>query len=155
MVTSSAQKKRVYNPDLDDLQKELYKKFPPNHFLSNPINCDHFLRWNTFFRRNYQRFAIDYLKINLYEYQALSLYELGVNNMTVIIASRAAAKSFLIALYACIRCILYPGTKILLSSAKNILNVKIGILIRNNQVINRGVSVKSANHLDNTESNNI
>lgn len=101
----------------DDMQKELYKKFPTTHFLSNPINCDHFYRWNTFFRRNLHRFAIDYLKIQLYEYQALSLYEMGVNNMIVIIASRAAAKSFIIALYACERCILFPNTHVLLSSA--------------------------------------
>lgn len=101
----------------DDIQKDLYKKFPTTHFLSNEENLDHFYRWNTFFRRNFHRFAIDYLKIKLYEYQALALYQMGINNMNVIIASRAAAKSFIIALYACIRCILYPHTKILLSSA--------------------------------------
>ena len=101
----------------DDIQIDLYKKFPTTHFLSNPKNLDHFYRWNTFFRRNLHRFSIDYLKINLYEYQALTLYEMGVNNMIFIVASRAAAKSFLIALYSCIRCILYPNTKILLSSA--------------------------------------
>lgn len=109
--------KKVYNSDLDEMQRELYKKFPTTHFLSNPINCEHFLRWNTFFRRNFQRFATDYLGLKLYEYQALALYQMGVNNMIVIVASRAAAKSFIIALYACIRCILYPNTKILLSSA--------------------------------------
>ncbi len=109
--------KRVNNPDADELQKDLYKNFPSTHFLSNAVNCDHFLRWNTFFRRNFHRFAIDYLGLTLYEYQALALYEMGINNMIVIVASRAAAKSFIIALYACIRCILYPNTKILLSSA--------------------------------------
>ena len=106
-----------FNPAADDIQKELYKQFPSSHFLSNPQNCDHFLEWNTFYRRNFHRFAIDYLKIDLYEYQALTLYELGINNMIVIVASRAAAKSFIIALYACIRSILYPGSRTLLSSA--------------------------------------
>lgn len=101
----------------DEIQKELYKKFPTTHFLSNQTNCDHFYRWNTFFRRNLHRFVIDYLKIQLYEYQALALYEMGVNNMIVIVASRAASKSFIIALYACVRCILFPNTHILLSSA--------------------------------------
>lgn len=112
-----APQKKVYNPDADEMQKVLYQKFPPTHFLSNPVNCDHFLRWNTFFRRNFHRFATDYLGLKLYEYQALALYEMGVNNMIVIVASRAAAKSFIIALYACIRCILYSNTRILLSSA--------------------------------------
>lgn len=101
----------------DDVQKEICKSLPTTHFLSNPQNMDNFLKWNTFFRRNYHRFAIDYLGIQLYDYQALTLYEMGVNNTTVIIACRAAAKSFIIALYACVRCILYPNTKILLSSA--------------------------------------
>lgn len=114
---NSIKTKKINNSDADEIQRELYKKFPTTHFLSNPVNCDHFFRWNTFFRRNFHRFAIDYLGISLYEYQALALYEMGINNMTVIIASRAAAKSFIIALYSCIRCILYPNTKILLSSA--------------------------------------
>lgn len=101
----------------DSIQSDLYKKFPTTHFLSNPTNLDHFYRWNTFFRRNFHRCSIDFLKINLYEYQALTLYEMGINNMIFIVAARAAAKSFLIALYSCIRCILFPNTKILLSSA--------------------------------------
>ena len=113
----STPQKRVNNPDADEMQKVLYKNFPTTHFLSNPVNCDHFLKWNTFFRRNFHRFATDYLGLKLHEYQALTLYEMGVNNMIVIVASRAAAKSFIIALYACIRCILYPNTRILLSSA--------------------------------------
>ena len=117
VIAPLSNSKRVYNPDLDDLQKKLHENFPSSHFLSNPVNCDHFLRWNTFFRRNFHRFATDFLGLTLYEYQALTLYQMGINNMTVIIASRAAAKSFMIALYACIRCILYPNTKILLSSA--------------------------------------
>lgn len=109
--------KRVYAPDADEKQRNLYKNFPSTHFLSNPINCDHFLKWNTFFRRNFHRFATDYLGLNLHEYQALALYEMGISNKTVIVASRATAKSFIIALYACIRCILYPNTRILLSSS--------------------------------------
>lgn len=109
--------KPIRNTNADEFQRELYTKFPSTHFLSNPKNCDHFLKWNTFFRRNFHRFAIDYLKIDLYPYQALTLYEMGINKMSVIVACRAAAKSFIIALYACIRCILYPNTKILLSSA--------------------------------------
>ena len=119
MIMTKAQSnlKPIRNTNADEFQRELYTKFPSTHFLSNPKNCDHFLKWNTFFRRNFHRFAIDYLKIDLYPYQALTLYEMGINKMSVIVACRAAAKSFIIALYACIRCILYPNTKILLSSA--------------------------------------
>ena len=101
----------------DENQKNLYKRFPSTHYLSNPNNVDHVLLWNTFFRRNLHRLAIDYLMINLHVYQAIILYLMGVCQFIVIIACRAAAKSFIIALYACCRCITRPKTKIVLSSA--------------------------------------
>ena len=101
----------------DERQKELYKKFPSTSFLGNERNVDHVLRWITFFRRNLHRVAIDYLRINLYPYQALTLFLMGICQLIVIIACRAAAKSFIIALYACCKCIVYPYSKIVLSSA--------------------------------------
>ncbi len=105
------------NKCADENQKRLYTKFPSTHYLSNPNNVDHVLLWNTFFRRNLHRLAIDYLKIKLYPYQALILYLMGICRFIVIIASRNAAKSFIIALYACCRCITRPFTKIVLTSA--------------------------------------
>lgn len=95
----------------DERQKNLYKKFPSTHYLSNPNNVLHVLAWCTFWRRNLHRFALDYLKLKLYDYQILALYMMGINKMICIIASRNDAKSFIIALYACCICILYPGTK--------------------------------------------
>lgn len=96
---------------VDKNQLELYKKFPSTHYLSNQKNVLHVLAWATFWRRNLHRFALDYLRIKLYEYQQLSLYLMGVSNFICIIASRNDAKTFIIALYACCICILYPGTK--------------------------------------------
>lgn len=101
----------------DSNQKELWKKFPSTHYLSNPTNVDHVLLWSTFFRRNLHRFAIDYLGIKLHLYQAIILYFMGISKFICIIACRAAAKSFIIAIYCCCRCILYPGTKATISSA--------------------------------------
>lgn len=109
--------KHYKNRYADERQKELYKKFPSNSFLGNEKNVDHVLRWNTFFRRNLHRLAIDYLGINLHPYQAIILYLMGICQFVVIIACRAAAKSFIIALYACCRCIVYPHSKIVLASA--------------------------------------
>ena len=105
------------NRNADDRQSELYKKFPTTSTLGNERCVDNILRWNTFFRRNLHRLAIDYLGINLHPYQTLILYLMGVCQFIVIIACRAAAKSFIIALYACCRCIVYPYSKIVLSSA--------------------------------------
>lgn len=101
----------------DNNQKNLYKKFPSTHYLSNPSNVDHVLLWNTFFRRNLHRVAMDYLGIKLHLYQQIILYFMGICQLIAIIASRAAAKSFIIALYACCRAITRPYTRIVLGSA--------------------------------------
>lgn len=105
------------NKYADNKQSELHKHFPSTHFLGNPNNVDHVLLWNTFFRRNLHRLVIDYFKINLHIYQVIMLYLMGICQFIVVIACRAAAKSFIIALYACCRCVTRPFTKIVLSSA--------------------------------------
>ena len=110
-------KKHYKNRNADERQSEIYKKFPSDSFLGSKINADHFMQWITFFRRNLHRFAMDYLGLKLHLYQIIMLYLMGVNQFIVVIASRASAKSFIIALYACCRCILYPGSWIVLSSA--------------------------------------
>lgn len=101
----------------DERQRNLYKKFPSTHFLSNPENVHNTFLWSTFFRRNLHRLAIDYLGIKLHLYQQLILYLMGISQLIVIVACRAAAKSFIIALYACCKAIVKPGSKIVLGSA--------------------------------------
>lgn len=101
----------------DEKQQALYRKFPSTHFLSNPENVHHTFLWSTFFRRNLHRLAIDYLGIKLHLYQQLILYMMGISQLVCIIACRAAAKSFIIALYACCKAIIKPNSKIVLGSA--------------------------------------
>ena len=110
-------KNHYKNRSADERQSELYKKFPSDSFLGNEKNVDHFMQWVTFFRRNLHRFAMDYLGLKLHLYQIIMLFLMGVNQFIVVIASRASAKSFIIALYACCRCILYSNSWIVLSSA--------------------------------------
>lgn len=105
------------NRNADERQSELYKKFPTDSFLGSEKNVDHFIQWVTFFRKNLHRFAMDYLGLKLHLYQIIMLYLMGVNQFIVVIASRASAKSFIIALYACCRCILHPNSLVVLSSA--------------------------------------
>ena len=112
-----APRKHYKNRSADSRQSELYKRFTADTFLGSEKNTDHFIQWVTFFRRNLHRFAMDYLGITLHMYQIIMLYLMGINNFIVVIASRASAKSFIIALYACCRCILYPNSLIVLSSA--------------------------------------
>lgn len=117
-MNSQSQTKRYKSRHADEKQKELYKKFPTNHFLSNEKVMDNFLLWNTFFRRNLHRVATDYLGLKLHLYQILILYLMGISRFIAIIASRSAAKSYIIAIYACCICIVKPGSKVVLSSAK-------------------------------------
>lgn len=105
------------NYPADKNQIELYKKFPSTHYLSNPNNVLHMMAWCTFWRRNLHLFVRDYLKLSLYPYQQIAIYEMGISNFVCMIASRNDAKSFIIALYACCRCILYPGTLFVIGSA--------------------------------------
>lgn len=94
------------NEYADEHQKNLYKKFPSTHFLSNPKNVHNTFLWSTFFRKNLHRLATDYLGIKLHLYQQLILYMMGISQLIVIVACRAAAKSFIIALYACCKAII-------------------------------------------------
>lgn len=105
------------NSYADERQKNLYKKFPSTHFLSNPNNARNTFLWCTFLRRNLHRVATDYLGIKLHIYQQLILYLMGISQLIVIVASRAAAKSFIIALYACCKAIIKPNSRIVLGSA--------------------------------------
>lgn len=117
MMNNSQPKQHYKNRNADERQAELYTKFPSDSFLGNEVNVDHFMQWVTFFRRNLHRFAIDYLGLKLHLYQIIMLYMMGISNFFVVIASRASAKSFIIALYACCRCILYPNSLVVLSSS--------------------------------------
>ena len=103
--------------DMDERQKNVYQKFTNEHFLGKESTTVNFMLWVTFFRRNLHRFAIDYLGITLHLYQIIWLYLMGVKQFFVVIASRASAKSWIIALYACCKCILYPKMIIVLSSS--------------------------------------
>lgn len=101
----------------DRKQQELHTKFPNSHFLSKQENCDKALLWNTFFRRNLHRFATDYLGLKLHFFQMIILYFMGINSTIAIIASRAASKSFIIAVYSVCKCILYPHTLVVIGSS--------------------------------------
>jgi len=72
--------------------------------------------WITFYRRNIEVFVEHYMGIELYEYQKFWLHNMHVNNKSMIIASRASAKSWLIGVYCIAVCILYPGSKIVMAA---------------------------------------
>lgn len=102
---------------LDKNQSKLSAKFSGNSYLNNQESVNRVIMWNTFYRRNLHRFATHYLGIGLHLYQSIILYLMGIHSSFCIIAARAAAKSFIIAIYACSKAILYPGSKVVIASA--------------------------------------
>lgn len=72
--------------------------------------------WGAFYRKNPQRFAKDYLNITLKPFQKILIYLLMMATNGIIIAARGIGKTWLIALYCVIRCVLFPGTKVCIAS---------------------------------------
>jgi hypothetical protein len=73
--------------------------------------------WITFYRRNLHRAVQHYLQLDLHLYQAIALYLMNICPLVVIVACRASAKSYIIAIFACIKAILYPNSLIVIASA--------------------------------------
>lgn len=101
---------------MDEYQKIVYRKFPSHSWLSNKVNYERIIDWTTFYRRNIPVFVEHYLGIPLHLYQIIWLYMLNICITVVIIAGRASAKSFVIAIFSCAKAILYPGTKVVVAS---------------------------------------
>lgn len=86
--------------------------------------------WVSFYRARPDIFVEDYLGITLKPFQKVLLYVMMHYNYTMFLASRGLGKSFLVALYCVVKCILYPGTKIIIASktkeqAMNLVSEKI------------------------------
>lgn len=118
-VQSLNEEERYAWDNLDEIQKEGYKRFNPDHWLADPKHWLHYLMWITFYRRNLDIFAEHYLGLKLYLYQKIILYLMSHCTLIVIIAARAAAKSYIIAIYSTCICILYPKSAgVLVSGTK-------------------------------------
>lgn len=59
---------------------------------------------------------MDYFHITLRLFQQILVVMMCVCNFVCYIASRGQGKSFLTAIVCCVRCILYPGTKIIIAA---------------------------------------
>lgn len=69
-----------------------------------------------FYRRNPHLFARDYLHLNLRLFQRMLLILMNYYFIFMFVAARGLGKSFLTAIFCVIRCILWPGTKIIIAS---------------------------------------
>lgn len=139
---------------LDKNQKTVHTKFQRNSWLSEANNVERIIDWITFYRRNLPAFVEHYLNVKLHLYQVICLYCLTIFNSVAIIAARASAKSFMIAVYACAKAILYPGSLIVVASstkkqASLIVSEKIEkILMKNSPMLCREIKKITANTKD-------
>lgn len=72
--------------------------------------------WGSYYRYNPDKFAADYLHLNLKRFQKLLLVMMFWSTTFVLIACRGLGKTFISAIYCVIRCILWPGTKVCIAS---------------------------------------
>lgn len=72
--------------------------------------------WASFYRENPEKFVGEYLHINLRLFQKILISMMFASTVFCWIMSRGGGKTFLSAIYCCVRCILYPGTHICLAS---------------------------------------
>lgn len=72
--------------------------------------------WGAYYRHNPDKFAADYLHLELRKFQKFLLVMMFWSTTFVLIACRGLGKTFLSAIYCVVRCILYPGTKICIAS---------------------------------------
>lgn len=70
----------------------------------------------SFYRANPHRFARDYLNLRLSVFQQIIIFMMNLSTNAMFLASRGIGKSFLMAVFCVIRCILYPGSKVVVTS---------------------------------------
>ena len=72
--------------------------------------------WAGYFRANPHKFAEMYLHLRLRLFQKILLVMMNISMTLVYIAARGQGKTFLTAVFCCVRAILYPGSQIVIAS---------------------------------------
>lgn len=73
--------------------------------------------WGSYYRANIDKFVKEYLQLDFLRWFQLYLLVMMDKCRTFVwIAARGMGKSFLIAIFCVVRCILYPGTKVVITS---------------------------------------
>ena len=73
--------------------------------------------WGSYYRENFDLFVGEYLQLDFLKwFQTMLLVMMNRSRVFLWIAARGMGKSFLIAIFAVARCILYPGTKVVITS---------------------------------------
>ena len=82
--------------------------------------------WGSYYRENIDVFVEEYLQFTFLKWFQLSLLAMmNQSRVFLWIASRGMGKSFLIAIFAVVRCILYPGTKVVITSGQRSQSINV------------------------------
>lgn len=85
--------------------------------LSDHEKLRQVMKWVAFYRKHLSNFVYDYLGItSLKWFQCILLEEMEANTNFMYLAARGQGKSYLMALYICCRCILYPKTRVVVAA---------------------------------------
>lgn len=92
-------------------------------------------KWCSWYRENPHRFCADYLNVHLKPFQQILICMMNSYNYFMFLAARGLGKTYLTALFCCVRAILYPGTIICIASGKRgqateVLNKITGIFMK-------------------------
>jgi len=75
------------------------------------------IAWTQFYRANPHRFIVEYLGLPLHLFQMFIIYMFDIFNHNMLCCARGTGKSYVTAVYSCCRCILYPGTAVLIGAS--------------------------------------
>jgi len=89
-----------------------------NTIINNQVQSkmNNLIQWVSYYRANIHRFVEDYFNIKLKLFQKIIIKMMDCNMFFLFWAARGIGKTFLIAVYCCARCILYPRTHIVVAS---------------------------------------
>lgn len=100
----------------DLFKKPQFTSKEKDNLVNNEKFVEKFIEWNTFMKENYDMFATWYFKLDLFLYQKILLHFMGKANQGMVVASRGISKSFCIAIFACCKAVLEPGSTIVIAS---------------------------------------
>lgn len=116
MATSPRPYKNQATKNLNSQNSSIRPKSMVRSKIIDGERKDRLKRWITMFRRNPHRFIETYFGIKLHPYQILMIWVLQRSNLAYIVASRAAAKTWIIAVWTLTLAVLYPGMNVIVCS---------------------------------------
>lgn len=85
--------------------------------IKSPVVEKNIIEWATLFRRNWHIYVDMVLRVKLRPIQQIMIYLMGVSDNFFAICSRGTSKSFLVALGAIVKFMLYPYSEIIITAS--------------------------------------